>query len=163
MFPYPSGEPHMGHVKNYVIGDVVARYKHSRGFNVLAPMGWDSFGLPAENAAIKNKINPSEWTNKNIKEMKNQFRRWGVIYDWSKELASCDPEYYKWTQWLFVQLYKSGLAYRKEASVNWCPSCKTVLANEQVVNGECERCGSSVKSRNLKQWFFKITEYADLL
>ena len=163
MFPYPSGNLHVGHGRNYIIGDALARIKMMDGFNVLAPMGWDSFGLPAENAAIKNKINPSEWTNKNIKEMKNQFRRWGVIYDWSKELASCDPEYYKWTQWLFVQLYKSGLAYRKEASVNWCPSCKTVLANEQVVNGECERCGSSVKSRNLKQWFFKITEYADLL
>ncbi|MDZ7859922.1 MAG: leucine--tRNA ligase [Candidatus Krumholzibacteriota bacterium] len=163
MFPYPSGNLHVGHGRNYIIGDALARIKMMEGFNVLAPMGWDSFGLPAENAAIKNKINPSEWTNKNIKEMKNQFRRWGVIYDWSKELASCDPAYYKWTQWLFVQLYKSGLAYRKEASVNWCPSCKTVLANEQVVNGECERCGSSVKSRNLKQWFFKITEYADKL
>ena len=163
MFPYPSGNLHVGHGRNYIIGDALARIKMMEGFNVLAPMGWDSFGLPAENAAIKNQINPSVWTEKNIVEMKNQFRRWGVIYDWSKEIASCKPEYYKWTQWLFVKLYKSGLAYQKEASVNWSPSCKTVLANEQVVNGECERCGSEVESRKLKQWFFKITEYADKL
>jgi leucyl-tRNA synthetase len=163
MFPYPSGNLHVGHGRNYIIGDALARIKIMEGFNVLAPMGWDSFGLPAENAAIKNKINPADWTEKNIAEMKNQFRRWGVTYDWSKEITSCKPEYYKWTQWLFIQLYKSGLAYQQEASVNWCPSCKTVLANEQVVNGECERCGSEVKSRNLKQWFFGITQYADRL
>jgi len=163
MFPYPSGNLHVGHGRNYIIGDALARIKMMEGFNVLAPMGWDSFGLPAENAAIKNKINPSVWTDQNIADMKKQFSRWGVIYDWSKEIASCKPEYYKWTQWLFVKLYKSGLAYRQEASVNWCPSCKTVLANEQVVNGECERCGAVVNSRDLKQWFFKITQYADRL
>ena len=163
MFPYPSGNLHVGHGRNYIIGDALARIKMMEGFNVLAPMGWDSFGLPAENAAIKNKIKPSVWTDNNIANMKKQFRRWGVIYDWEKEIASCKPEYYKWTQWLFVKLYKSGLAYRKEASVNWCPSCKTVLANEQVVNNECERCGATVKLRDLKQWFFKITEYADRL
>lgn len=163
MFPYPSGEPHMGHVKNYVIGDVVARYKHSRGFNILHPMGWDSFGLPAENAAIKNKIHPAIWTKNNIQKMKNTLQSMGISYDWNREISTCSPEYYKWTQWMFLQLYKNGLAYKKKAVVNWCPSCATVLANEQVVNGQCERCGSEVKKKELSQWFFKITEYAQQL
>ena len=163
MFPYPSGEPHMGHVKNYVIGDVVARYKHSRGFNVLHPMGWDSFGLPAENAAIKNQIHPAIWTRNNIQKMKNTLKSMGITYDWNREISTCSPEYYKWTQWMFLQLYKKGLAYKKKAIVNWCPSCATVLANEQVVNGGCERCGSEVTKKELSQWFFKITDYAQQL
>lgn len=163
MFPYPSGEPHMGHVKNYVIGDVVARYKHSRGFNVLHPMGWDSFGLPAENAAIKNQIHPAIWTKNNIQKMKNTLKSMGITYDWNRELSTCSPEYYKWTQWMFLQLYKNNLAYKKKAVVNWCPSCATVLANEQVVNAECERCGAEVTKKELSQWFFKITDYAHQL
>ena len=163
MFPYPSGEPHMGHVKNYVIGDVVARYKHSRGFNILHPMGWDSFGLPAENAAIKNKIHPAIWTQNNIQKMKNTLQAMGITYDWNRELSTCSPEYYKWTQWMFLQLYKNDLAYKKKAVVNWCPSCATVLANEQVVNGGCERCGAEVTKKELSQWFFRITEYAQQL
>ncbi|MFO7915873.1 MAG: leucine--tRNA ligase [Candidatus Krumholzibacteriales bacterium] len=163
MFPYPSGNLHVGHGRNYIIGDALARIKMMEGYNVLAPMGWDSFGLPAENAAIKNNIDPAEWTDRNISEMKKQFYQWGVIYDWSREIASCKPEYYKWTQYLFVQLYKAGLAYREESAVNWCPSCKTVLANEQVVGGECERCGQQVSDKKLKQWFFRITDYADRL
>jgi leucyl-tRNA synthetase len=163
MFPYPSGEPHMGHVKNYVIGDVVARYKHSRGFNILHPMGWDSFGLPAENAAIKNQIHPAIWTRNNIKKMKNTLQAMGITYDWNRELSTCSPEYYKWTQWMFLQLYKNDLAYKKKAVVNWCPSCATVLANEQVVNGQCERCGAEVTKKELSQWFFKITDYAQQL
>ncbi len=163
MFPYPSGEPHMGHVKNYVIGDVVARYKHSRGFNILHPMGWDSFGLPAENAAIKHQIHPAIWTQENIKKMKNTLLSMGISYDWRRELSTCSPEYYKWTQWMFLQLYKNGLAYKKKAVVNWCPSCATVLANEQVVNGNCERCGAEVTKKELSQWFFKITHYAQQL
>jgi len=163
MFPYPSGEPHMGHVKNYVIGDVVARYKHSRGFNVLHPMGWDSFGLPAENAAIKNQIHPAVWTKNNIQKMKNTLKSMGITYDWNREISTCSPEYYKWTQWMFLQLFKNNLAYKKKAVVNWCPSCATVLANEQVVNGECERCGAHVTKKELSQWFFKITDYAQQL
>ncbi|MFA7202363.1 MAG: class I tRNA ligase family protein, partial [Candidatus Caldatribacteriota bacterium] len=163
MFPYPSGEPHMGHVKNYVIGDVVARYKHSRGFNILHPMGWDSFGLPAENAAIKNQIHPAIWTRNNIQKMKNTLQSMGITYDWNREISTCSPDYYKWTQWMFLQLFKNGLAYKKKAVVNWCPSCATVLANEQVVNGGCERCGSEVIKKELSQWFFKITDYAQQL
>ncbi|MFW6149533.1 MAG: class I tRNA ligase family protein, partial [Atribacterota bacterium] len=163
MFPYPSGEPHMGHVKNYVIGDVVARYKHSRGFNVLHPMGWDSFGLPAENAAIKNKIHPAIWTSNNIQKMKNTLQSMGITYDWNREISTCSPQYYKWTQWMFLQLFNNKLAYKKKAVVNWCPSCATVLANEQVVNGECERCGAEIKKKELSQWFFKITDYAQQL
>jgi len=163
MFPYPSGEPHMGHVKNYVIGDVVARYKHSRGFNVLHPMGWDSFGLPAENAAIKNQIHPAVWTKNNIQKMKNTLKSMGITYDWDREISTCSPEYYKWTQWMFLQLFKNNLAYKKKAVVNWCPSCATVLANEQVVNGACERCGAEVTKKELSQWFFKITDYAQQL
>ena len=163
MFPYPSGEPHMGHVKNYVIGDVVARYKHSRGFNILHPMGWDSFGLPAENAAIKNQIHPAIWTRNNIQKMKSTLQSMGITYDWNRELSTCSPDYYQWTQWMFLQLYKNGLAYKKKAVVNWCPSCATVLANEQVVNGDCERCGAEVTQKELSQWFFKITDYAQQL
>jgi leucyl-tRNA synthetase len=163
MYPYPSGDLHVGHGRNYIIGDALARYKLMEGYNVLAPMGWDAFGLPAENAAIQKDIHPSRWTRDNIAKMKKQFEEWGVVYDWSKEIASCDPEYYKWTQWLFIELYKSGLAYRKAASVNWCPSCKTVLANEQVVGGMCERCGNPITDRYLEQWFFKITAFADEL
>ncbi|MBD3180433.1 MAG: leucine--tRNA ligase [Candidatus Latescibacteria bacterium] len=163
MFPYPSGNLHVGHGRNYIIGDALARIKMMEGYDVLAPMGWDSFGLPAENAAIKNNIDPAEWTERNIAQMKKQFYQWGVIYDWSREIASCQPEYYKWTQYLFIQLYEAGLAYREESAVNWCPSCKTVLANEQVVGGECERCGEEVSDKKLKQWFFRITDYADRL
>lgn len=163
MFPYPSGEPHMGHVKNYVIGDVVARYKHSQGYNVLHPMGWDAFGLPAENAAIKNNIHPSIWTKKNIQKMKNTLINMGISYDWDREIATCNPNYYKWTQWMFLQLYKKGLAYKKKAVANWCPSCNVVLANEQVIDGKCWRCNSEVVKKELSQWFFKITEYAQRL
>ena len=163
MFPYPSGDLHVGHGRNYIIGDAIARYKMMEGANVLAPMGWDSFGLPAENAAIQKNIHPAVWTEQNIANMKRQFYRWGVMYDWSREVASCRPEYYRWTQWIFVRLFKAGLAYREEASVNWCPSCKTVLANEQVVGGECGRCGSTVYLKKLEQWFFRIRKYADRL
>lgn len=163
MFPYPSGELHVGHGRNYIIGDALARYMKMSGYEVLAPMGWDAFGLPAENAALQRNIHPGTWTRDNIARMKQQFRDWGVVYDWSREVASCDPAYYKWTQWLFLKLYESDLAYRKAASVNWCPSCKTVLANEQVVDGACERCGTPIEERFLEQWFFKITEFADAL
>ena len=163
MFPYPSGEPHMGHVKNYVIGDVVARYKHSQGYNILHPMGWDAFGLPAENAAIKNNIHPSIWTKKNIQKMKDTLINMSISYDWDREIATCNPDYYKWTQWMFLQLYKKGLAYKKKAVVNWCPSCNVVLANEQVLDGKCWRCDSEVIKKELSQWFFKITEYAQRL
>lgn len=163
MFPYPSGKLHMGHVRNYSIGDVVARFKTMNGFNVLHPMGWDSFGLPAENAAIKNGVEPSIWTWNNIDEMRRQLQELGLSYDWDREVATCDPTYYKWMQWIFIQFYKQGLAYKKENPVNWCPSCKTVLANEQVVDGGCERCGTEVGKKELSQWYFKITDYADRL
>jgi len=163
MFPYPSGEAHMGHVKNYVIGDVVARYKHSQGYNILHPMGWDAFGLPAENAAIQHKIHPSIWTKNNIQKMKNTLIKMGISYDWEREISTGQPDYYKWTQWIFLQLYKKGLAYKKKAVVNWCPSCSTVLANEQVVEGKCERCGAEVIKKELSQWFFKITKYTQRL
>ena len=163
MFPYPSSALHVGHGRNYIIGDTVVRYKIMKGFNVLSPMGFDAFGLPAENAAIKNGIHPEISTLNNIKTMKRQFHSWGVGYDWDREVISCLPDYYKWTQWVFLQLYKKGLAYRKKASVNWCPSCQTVLANEQVIDGECERCSSQVTLRSLEQWFFKITEYSQRL
>lgn len=163
MFPYPSGNLHMGHVRNYSIGDVVARYKSMQGFNVLHPMGWDSFGLPAENAAIKNGTPPAEWTWKNIDNMREQLKRLGFSIDWSREVATAKPDYYKFTQWMFLQLYNNGLAYKKKSFVNWCPSCNTVLANEQVVNGKCERCKSEVTKKDLEQWFFKITDYAQRL
>lgn len=163
MFPYPSGNLHMGHVRVYSIGDVIARFKRMQGYNVLHPMGWDSFGLPAENAAIKRDIHPNSWTWDNIDNMKQQLKNLGLSYDWNREVATCHPDYYKWTQWLFLQLYKEGLAYKQESAVNWCPGCETVLANEQVVNGGCERCDTEVEKKNLAQWFFKITEYADEL
>jgi leucyl-tRNA synthetase len=163
MFPYPSAALHVGHGRNYIIGDAVVRYKIMQGLNVLSPMGFDAFGLPAENAAIKNRVHPETSTLNNIKTMKRQFDSWGAGYDWDREVISCLPEYYKWTQWVFLQLYKKDLAYKKKASVNWCPSCKTVLANEQVIDGECERCSSQVTLRDLEQWFFKITEYSQRL
>ncbi len=163
MFPYPSGKLHMGHVRNYSIGDVIARFKKMKGYNVLHPMGYDAFGLPAENAAIKNNVEPAEWTWSNIEEMNRQLREMGLSYDWDRELATAHPSYYKWMQWIFIQFYKKGLAYKKENPVNWCPSCQTVLANEQVVDGCCERCGTSVGKKNLSQWYFKITDYAERL
>lgn len=163
MFPYPSGNLHMGHVRNYSIGDVVARFKTMQGYNVLHPMGWDSFGLPAENAAIKHGVAPTKWTWENIAKMREQLKSMGISYDWDREVASCHPDYYKWTQWLFLQFYHNGLAYKKKATVNWCPSCQTVLANEQVVDGSCERCDSVVEKKALEQWFFKTTAYADRL
>ena len=163
MFPYPSGKLHMGHVRNYSIGDVLARFKKMKGYNVLHPMGWDSFGLPAENAAIKNNVEPSVWTWNNIDEMRKQLKELGLSYDWGREVATCHPDYYKWMQWIFIQFYKKGLAYKKENPVNWCPSCQTVLANEQVVDGKCERCGSVVGKKELSQWYFKITDYAERL
>ena len=163
MFPYPSAALHVGHGRNYIIGDAVARYKMMRGLRVLTPMGFDAFGLPAENAAIKGGIHPETSTLNNINTMKTQFHRWGVEYDWDREVISCLPPYYKWTQWIFLKLYEKGLAYKKKAFVNWCPSCKTVLANEQVVENACERCSTEVMQKDLEQWFFKITNYADRL
>ena len=163
MFPYPSGKLHMGHVRNYSIGDVIARFKKMNGFNVLHPIGWDSFGLPAENAAIAHQIHPDIWTTENIAEMRYQLKRLGISYDWDREVATCKPDYYKWTQWLFIKFFEKGLVYKKKSPVNWCPSCETVLANEQVVSGKCERCDSVVVKKNLSQWYFKITEYAERL
>ncbi|UCF10418.1 MAG: leucine--tRNA ligase, partial [Candidatus Bipolaricaulota bacterium] len=163
MFPYPSSYLHVGHGRNYIIGDVVSRVKRMRGYTVLNPMGWDAFGLPAENAAIERKVHPREWTLSNIEYSKEQFRAWGVQFDWDREVTTCLPDYYRWTQWLFLQLYKNGLAYKSEATVNYCPTCETVLANEQVVGGACERCGTVPEKKDLEQWFFKITEYADRL
>ncbi len=163
MFPYPSGNLHMGHVRNYSIGDVIARFKTMHGYNVLHPMGWDSFGLPAENAAIKHGVPPAKWTKENIANMKRQFKALGLSFDWDREATTCMPDYYRWTQWIFLQLYKNNLAYKKNASVNWCPGCQTVLANEQVVDGKCERCDSVVEKKALDQWFFKITDYAQRL
>ena len=163
MFPYPSGKLHMGHVRNYSIGDVVARFKKMDGYNVLHPMGFDSFGLPAENAAIQHGIHPSKWTWENIHDMEEQLRELGLSYDWDRECCTCSEEYYRWMQWIFIQFYKRGLAYKKENPVNWCPSCQTVLANEQVVDGACERCHTPVIKKNLSQWYLKITDYADRL
>lgn len=163
MFPYPSGNLHMGHVRNYSIGDVVARFKRMRGYNVLHPMGWDAFGLPAENAAIKHGVAPARWTKENIATMKRQFKQLGLSFDWDREVTTCLPDYYRWTQWLFLQFYQASLAYKKEGRVNWCPSCQTVLANEQVVDGACERCGTEVHKKALEQWYFRITDYADRL
>ncbi|HWQ89337.1 MAG TPA: leucine--tRNA ligase [Desulfitobacteriaceae bacterium] len=163
MFPYPSGNLHMGHVRNYSIVDVIARYKRMQGFEVLHPIGWDAFGLPAENAAIKNQTPPEEWTWRNIANMRRQLQEIGISYDWEREVATCHPEYYRWTQWLFLEFYRHGLVYKKKAAVNWCPSCATVLANEQVVDGVCERCETTVTKKDLEQWFFKITDYADIL
>ena len=163
MFAYPSGHAHVGHVRNYMIGDVVARMKRMRGYNVLHPFGWDAFGMPAENAAIKNRAHPETWTRENIAHMKDQLQRLGISYAWERELATCDADYYRWNQWIFLRMYERDLAYRKEASVNWCPDCQTVLANEQVVDGGCWRCGATVGMRELAQWFFRITHYADEL
>lgn len=163
MFAYPSGDIHMGHFRNYIIGDAVARREMMKGKAVLHPFGWDAFGLPAERAAIKRNLHPAEWTNKNIEVSRNTLKKVGVSFDWSREIVSCAPEYYKWTQWIFIQLFKKGLAYQKEGLVNWCPEDKTVLANEQVVDGKCERCDTVVEKKMLKQWYFKITDYADRL
>ena len=161
MFPYPSGKIHMGHVRNYTIGDVVARYMRMRGYNVLHPMGWDAFGMPAENAAIANKSHPARWTYDNIATMRKQLKRMGFSYDWDREIATCTPEYYRWEQWLFLKMYARGMAYRKESFVNWCDPCQTVLANEQVEAGLCWRCGKPVRQKKLWQWFFRVTDYAD--
>ncbi len=161
MFAYPSGHAHVGHVRNYIIGDVVARLKRMQGFNVLHPFGWDAFGLPAENAAIKNGIHPETSTLGNIAHMKGQLQRLGISYAWDRELATCLPDYYRWNQWLFTRMFERGLAYRRRSTVNWCPVDQTVLANEQVVDGACWRCGTAVVQKDLEQWFFRITAYAD--
>ena len=161
MFPYPSGSAHMGHIRNYTLGDAISRFQRLLGKNVLQPMGWDAFGLPAENAAIKNKVQPSNWTNQNIENMKSQLKKMGFAYDWKRELATCDPEYYKWEQWFFIEMLKKGLAYQDEAEVNWDPVEETVLANEQVEDGKGWRSGATIERRKLKQWFLKITDYAE--
>ncbi len=161
MFPYPSGKIHMGHVRNYAIGDIIARFKRMRGFNVLHPMGWDAFGMPAENAAIANNTHPARWTYDNIDTMRSQLKRLGLSYDWDREIATCRPEYYHWEQWLFLKMYEKGMVYRKESFVNWCETCQTVLANEQVEAGACWRCNQPVLQKKLNQWFFRITDYAE--
>ena len=164
MLPYPSGQLHMGHVRNYAIGDALARHMWMRGYNVLHPMGWDAFGLPAENAALKHNTPPREWTTANIAAMKRQFERLGMGFDWATEVTTCLPEYYRWNQWFFLRMYEKGLAYRKKSKVNWCPECATVLANEQVVDGCCWRHETTkVDQRDLVQWFFRITAYAQEL
>ncbi len=163
MFPYPSGDLHMGHAEAYALGDVIARYWVQRGFNVLHPIGWDAFGLPAENAAIKRNSDPREWTYENIATQRASMRRYACSFDWERILNTCDPEYYRWNQWIFLKFYERGLAYRKDSPVNWCPDCQTVLANEQVVAGLCERCDTEVTKKKLTQWYFKITDYADRL
>ena len=163
MFPYPSGKLHMGHVRNYTIGDVISRYKRMRNFNVFQPMGWDAFGLPAENAAIANKVSPKKWTNQNIENMKVQLQSLGLSYDWSKELRTCEPNYYKWEQLIFKKLFDAGLVYRKESLVNWDPVDKTVLANEQVIDGKGWRSGAQIEIKEIDQWFIKITKYAEEL
>ncbi|MBR5790437.1 MAG: leucine--tRNA ligase, partial [Phascolarctobacterium sp.] len=163
MFPYPSGNLHMGHVRNYSIGDVLSRFRTMKGFNVLHPMGWDSFGMPAENAAIKHGVAPKNWTLENIANMTRQLKALGLAYDWDREVATCKEDYYKWTQWFFELFYKKGLAAKKKSAVNWCNKCNTVLANEQVIDGKCWRCDSVVEKKDLEQWFFKITDYADEL
>jgi len=163
MYPYPSGDLHMGHIRNYTIGDVITRYKQKNGFNVMSPMGWDSFGLPAENAAIKTGIHPKKFTEERISNMREQIKRLGSLYDWDREVAAHDRDYYKWTQYLFIKLFENDLAYKEDAPVNWCTSCKTVLANEQVIEGCCERCDADVEQKNLNQWFFKISEYSEEL
>jgi len=163
MLPYPSGEPHIGHLKTYSVGDAVAHFRRRNGYQVLHPMGYDAFGLPAENHAIRTGQHPRESTWESIEEFRRQFRTWGVSIDWSREFATCEPTYYRWTQWLFLRLFERDLAYRQNAAVNWCPKDATVLANEQVIDGRCERCGTVVEPRDLEQWFFRITEYADRL
>ena len=163
MFPYPSGKLHMGHVRNYTIGDVISRYQRMQGKNVLQPMGWDAFGLPAEGAAIKNNVPPAKWTYENIDYMRGQLKRLGFAYDWNRELATCDPDYYRWEQWFFTKLYEKGLVYKKTSVVNWDPVDQTVLANEQVIDGKGWRSGATVERREIPQWFLKITDYADEL
>ena len=163
MFPYPSGKLHMGHVRNYTIADVIARYQRMQGKNVLQPMGWDAFGLPAENAAIANQVPPADWTLDNIAEMRSQLSRLGFAYDWSREVTTCQPDYYRWEQWFFTRLLERGLAYKKEAEVNWCENDQTVLANEQVVDGKCWRCDNPVERKAISQWFIRITAYAQEL
>ena len=163
MLPYPSGNLHMGHVRNYSIGDVFARFHKMKGKNVIHPMGWDAFGMPAENAAIKHKIHPAKWTKQNIARMKEQLKALGISYDWDREFATCDPDFYKWNQWFFIKMWERGLAFRKTAEVNWCPSCATVLANEQVSEGVCWRCKSVTERRDLEQWFIKTTDYSEEL
>src|SRR2546428_2286986 len=163
MFPYPSGRIHMGHVRVYAIGDVLARFKRMQGHNVLHPMGWDAFGLPAENAAIEKGVHPDIWTRENIVYMRGQLKRLGLSYDWSREVTTCEPDYYRWNQWLFLKFFEKGLAFKKRSAVNWCPSCETVLANEQVEDGRCWRCDSPVTQKELEQWFFRITAYAEEL
>src|SRR5690606_11560251 len=163
MFPYPSGKLHMGHVRNYTIADVISRYQRLLGKNVLQPMGWDAFGLPAENAAVKNNTAPAKWTYENIDCMRGQLQRLGFGYDWQRELATCKPDYYRWEQWFFTRLYEKGLVYKKTSAVNWCPNDETVLANEQVIDGCCWRCDTKVERKEIPQWFIKITAYADEL
>ena len=163
MFPYPSGKLHMGHVRNYTIGDVISRYQRMQGKNVLQPMGWDAFGLPAEGAAIKNNVPPAKWTYENIDYMRGQLKRLGFAYDWNRELATCDPDYYRWEQWFFTKLYEKELVYKKTSVVNWDPVDQTVLANEQVIDGKGWRSGATVERREIPQWFLKITDYADEL
>ncbi len=163
MLPYPSGEPHIGHLKNYSIGDAVAHFHRRTGRKVLHPMGYDAFGLPAENNAIKTGVRPREATDQSIATFRQAFHRWGISIDWSREFGTHDPAYYRWTQWIFLRLFERGLAYRKEAAVKWCPNDQTVLANEQVIDGRCERCGAEVQARQLEQWLFRITDYADRL
>ncbi|MFA5117783.1 MAG: leucine--tRNA ligase [Candidatus Omnitrophota bacterium] len=163
MFPYPSGKIHMGHVRNYTIGDVAARYRMMRGFNVLHPMGFDAFGQPAENAAIKNQTKPDTWTRKCIESMETELQKMGFSYDWSREVSTCDSDYYRWNQWIFLKMFERGLAYKKASNVNWCPSCETTLANEEVIDGECWRCHSKVEQKDLEQWFLKITDYKERL
>jgi leucyl-tRNA synthetase len=163
MFPYPSGKLHMGHVRNYSIGDVISRFQRMQGKNVLQPMGWDAFGLPAENAAMQHGVHPADWTYENIDYMRDQLKRLGFGYDWDRELATCDPKYYRWEQWFFLRLLEKGLVYKKTAPVNWCPNDMTVLANEQVINGLCWRCDTAVERKEISQWFLKITAYADEL
>ncbi|MDO8580444.1 MAG: class I tRNA ligase family protein, partial [Candidatus Omnitrophota bacterium] len=163
MFPYPSGKIHMGHVRNYTIADVIARFKMMQGFNVLHPMGYDAFGQPAENAAIKRDIDPAQWTYACIEEMRTGLKRMGFSYDWGREIATCDQEYYKWNQWIFLKMFEKGLAYKKISSVNWCPNCETTLANEEVIQGECWRCKTTVVQKDLDQWYLKITHYNDAL
>ena len=164
MFPYPSGNGlHVGHWRGYVISDVWSRYKLMHGYYLIHPMGWDAFGLPAENYAIKMGVHPAKSTAENVKNIKKQIQDIAAIYDWDREVNTTDPNFYKWTQWIFVKMFKEGLAYEKEFPINWCPSCKTGLANEEVVNGKCERCGAEVTKKNLRQWMLRITKYADRL